>query len=292
VAWFSFTDASGESFAFRLTDADRIAEARAILSDNELAATHVGGEVVSAPAVGNTGWSFHLDPGTIFFFEMSTEVGDSTMRYIERHLSEVGGAFLPGSIWTGWSSRLTAELHVIRGDESANSLNGTEADDLVFAGAGDDRFGPSPGDDRFAGGDGNDTALGGRGDDKLDAGSGNDRLSGGAGADTLVAGLGRDVLSGGGGADLFVLGRPTPGTLTVINGFDTAQSGEHIQIGRDWLSGLADSDGDGRIGRPDFLAAIEITANGLIYESHAGGELMLRGLTIDQLSAGDIWVIG
>lgn len=32
------------------------------------------------------------------------------MTYVEKHLSDVGGAFLPGNAWCPWSSRLIAEV--------------------------------------------------------------------------------------------------------------------------------------------------------------------------------------
>lgn len=291
MAWFSFTDASGESFAFRLTDADRIAEARNILTNPSFAATHVGGEVVSAPQRGNVGWNFHVDSDSVFFFEVSTEVGDSTMRYIAQHLDEVGGAFLPGSIWTGWSSRLTAELHVINGSADADAVRGTAKDDLVFAGAGDDVIGPSRGNDSIVCGTGNDIARGGKGDDMLDAGSGNDRLWGGTGRDVLVAGQGRDVLTGGAGGDLFIATGPDRAARTVITDFDPDQAGEHIQLSRDWLDGLTGSNGGGNITRASLLAAFQSADGNLIYESAAGAVLILRGLTIDSLAAGDFWLV-
>lgn len=291
MAWFSFTDASGESFAFRLTDADRIAEARNILTNPSFAASHIGGEVVSAPEPGNVGWNFNLDPDSVFFFEVSTEVGDSTMRYIAQHLDEVGGAFLPGSIWTGWSSRLTAELHVIRGSADADGLTGGARDDLVFAGAGDDVLGPSIGNDSFVCGTGSDIARGGEGDDKIDAGSGKDRLWGGAGRDTLVAGEGHDVLTGGTGGDLFIAARPDRAARTVVTDFDPDQSGEHVQLSRGWLDGLADGNGDGHVTRADLAGAFQLIDGSLIFESAGGATLILRGLTIDSLTAGDFWLV-
>ncbi len=285
MAWFSFTDVTGESFAFRLTDADRIAEARNILTNPDFAATHVGGEVVSAPQRGNIGWAFHLAPDSVFFFELSTEVGDATMRYIAQHLDEVGGAFLPGSVWTGWSTRLTAELHVTRGSADAETLAGTTKDDLVLAGAGDDVLGPSTGNDQLVCGMGGDLARGGQGSDKIDAGSGDDRLFGGSGEDTLVAGSGRDVLTGGEGGDLFILAGPDGPGRTVITDFDPAQRGEHIQLSRGWLPSAHAS-------RAEFIAAFQAEGGNLVYEAADGATLILRGLTAGELSPGDLWIIG
>jgi hypothetical protein len=41
---------------------------------------------------------------------MSIEVCDAATSYVEEHLAEVGGAFLPGRRWCPWSSRVIAEV--------------------------------------------------------------------------------------------------------------------------------------------------------------------------------------
>ena len=65
---------------------------------------------MKAPAVYNVPWNFHLDPGSISFFEIAAEVCDSTTLLVENHLADVGGAFLPKSYWCPWSSRLLREV--------------------------------------------------------------------------------------------------------------------------------------------------------------------------------------
>jgi hypothetical protein len=42
-------------------------------------------------------WSFHYDPDSISFFSFATEVCDASIEYVEEHLDEVGGSFLPGN---------------------------------------------------------------------------------------------------------------------------------------------------------------------------------------------------
>ncbi|WP_433227073.1 hypothetical protein [Microtetraspora malaysiensis] len=37
-------------------------------------------------------------------------VCDATIPYVEDHLDEAGGAFLPGLVWCPWSSRLVREV--------------------------------------------------------------------------------------------------------------------------------------------------------------------------------------
>lgn len=113
-AYFVFeqTSPKGElnEFVFRLDDQAKIAEARRILATGEQLRVHVQGTVIGRPAEYNPGWSFHLDPKTIGFFEMQIEVCDANATYVEEHLDEVGGSFLPKRFWCPWSSRLSREV--------------------------------------------------------------------------------------------------------------------------------------------------------------------------------------
>jgi hypothetical protein len=70
----------------------------------------VTGLVVAEAVPYNKPWSFHLDPTSISFAEMSIEVCDAATTYVEEHLAEVGGAFLPGRRWCPWSSRVIEEV--------------------------------------------------------------------------------------------------------------------------------------------------------------------------------------
>jgi hypothetical protein len=108
---FAVSDgAAKETFFIRLTDPARIAEARAIVSGKETTRVAVAGVVVTKPAAYNQPWHFHLAPESISFFEQAIEVCDATTSYVEAHLDEVGGAFLPGNNWCPWSSRVIREL--------------------------------------------------------------------------------------------------------------------------------------------------------------------------------------
>src|SRR5687767_1721533 len=88
-----------DTFVFKLTDPERIQEARDILSGKEKGKMHVGGIVVTKPAPYNSPWHYHLEPESISFFEFSIEVCDASIAYVEAHLAEVGGSFLPGNRW-------------------------------------------------------------------------------------------------------------------------------------------------------------------------------------------------
>ncbi len=110
-AYFALTTAdNAPEFIFKLTDEDRIAEARRILSGEEKNKIHVHGRLSRSKAPYNPRWNFYLKPETINFFEVAIEVCDATTEYVEDHLDEAGGAFLPGLHWCPWSSRLTREI--------------------------------------------------------------------------------------------------------------------------------------------------------------------------------------
>ncbi|HJT14390.1 MAG TPA: hypothetical protein VJ790_17345 [Dongiaceae bacterium] len=98
-----------DTFVIALTDPATIAEARAMASE-EAPSKHVTGLVVAEAVPYNAPWSFHLDPASISFAEMSIEVCDAATSYVEEHLAEVGDAFLPGRRWCPWSSRVVGEI--------------------------------------------------------------------------------------------------------------------------------------------------------------------------------------
>lgn len=91
------------------------------------------------------------------------------------------------------------------GNASANGFTGLAGDDLLDGGSdGDDILYAGPGDDIIISRFGDDDLSGGDGDDVMSAGAGNDRLRGGDGADVLTGGAGDDELFGGGGIDKIV----------------------------------------------------------------------------------------
>ncbi|RKG93851.1 BP74-related protein [Corallococcus terminator] len=109
---FVFTQPSspGAEFVIELTDESTISHARRILAGEEKNEVHVHGRIIKRTAPYNPKFSFHIDPSTIRFFAMAIEVCDANMMYVEDHLDEAGGAFLPGSHWCPWDSKLTREL--------------------------------------------------------------------------------------------------------------------------------------------------------------------------------------
>jgi len=97
------------TFVMRLTDPVKI-HARDILAGEKSDSPHVTGTIVQAPACYSQPWSFHLDSVSISFFDLATEVCDASITYVEQHLAEVGGAFLPGNTWCPWGSKLVQEI--------------------------------------------------------------------------------------------------------------------------------------------------------------------------------------
>ncbi len=98
-AYFKIAGATeADTFVIALADPALIAEARAQAAGED-PVKHVTGLVVAEAAPYNAPWSFHLDPASITFAEMSIEVCDAATSYVEEHLAEVGGAFLPGGRW-------------------------------------------------------------------------------------------------------------------------------------------------------------------------------------------------
>jgi len=103
-------DGVHRTFVIELTDAKLVKQARAIAQGNETVRVHVIGKIVKEPRTYNKPWSWHLDPGSIEFFENSTEVCDSSVLFVEEHLAEVGGDFLPHGVWCPWKSRVIEEV--------------------------------------------------------------------------------------------------------------------------------------------------------------------------------------
>lgn len=84
--------------------------------------------------------------------------------------------------------RYTGEEHIVMG--------GTENNDRLRAGAGDDTIWGDGGDDRIEGGAGNDSINGGDGNDRITDSSGDDNIKGGDGHDFINGGAGFNLILG------------------------------------------------------------------------------------------------
>ncbi len=88
------------------------------------------------------------------------------------------------------------------GNNVANTINGTNQNDVVFAFGGDDLISTGAGNDFVFAGAGSDQIFAGDGSDWVFAGTGNDFAAGGNGNDFLYGEAGNDVLDGGRGSDI------------------------------------------------------------------------------------------
>jgi uncharacterized protein (TIGR03437 family) len=98
------------TFVIRVADPVKIQHARDVLAGKSNDSLHVIGTVVQAPACYNQPLSFHMDSASVSFFDFATEVCDASVTYVEQHLAEAGGAFLPGNTWCPWGSKLVREI--------------------------------------------------------------------------------------------------------------------------------------------------------------------------------------
>lgn len=109
-AYFTVNDGQSlRNFIIRLDDPVKISQARDQIAGRS-PKKHITGIIITRPVDYNPNYSFHYDPDTIEFFESATEVCDSTFNYVEDHLDEVGGAFLPGGRLCPFLSALLLEV--------------------------------------------------------------------------------------------------------------------------------------------------------------------------------------
>ncbi|MFG1945766.1 calmodulin-binding protein [Nonomuraea sp. NPDC048826] len=111
AAYFVMTDITREEFVVKLTDPAKIQHARDLVNGETTDQPHVVGRILKRQADYNPRWSYHLNADTVGFFDAFIEVCDATIPYVEDHLDEAGGAFLPGLVWCGWTTRLVREIN-------------------------------------------------------------------------------------------------------------------------------------------------------------------------------------
>ena len=110
-AVFMFDDPPGTAtYCVQLTDPKQIEHARGLIAGTVKDAPHIQGKIIKSRAPYNQQWHSQIDPATASFFSNAMEVCDATIPYLEDHLSEACGAFLPGCAWCPWASRLLQEV--------------------------------------------------------------------------------------------------------------------------------------------------------------------------------------
>jgi hypothetical protein len=102
-AYFVFkTDPAPETFVIKLTDPQKIQQARDILATGTR--KMVAGTIIKQPVYYNSPWSYHLDPKTISFLDFAVELCDASIRYLEDNRDTA----FPD--WCPWSSQLFKEI--------------------------------------------------------------------------------------------------------------------------------------------------------------------------------------
>ena len=102
-AYFVFrTDSHPETFVIKLTDPQKIQQARDILATG--ARKIVSGTIIKQPVYYNSPWSYHMDPKSIGFVDFAIELCDAAIRYLEDNRDTA----YPD--WCPWGSQLLREI--------------------------------------------------------------------------------------------------------------------------------------------------------------------------------------
>ncbi|MEG4583048.1 calcium-binding protein [Microcoleus sp. MON1_C5] len=134
-------------------------------------------------------------------------IGDNTSEFIQLTPGDLTNFSLGAWALDGDDTVDGSEAsELILGNEGEDVLRGFVGNDSVFGGKGKDGLYGHEGNDCLSGGLDADLIYGRAGDDILFGGRGNDLLDGQEGNNTLVGGLGRDYLICGLGNNLCVLG--------------------------------------------------------------------------------------
>lgn len=119
-------------------------------------------------------------------------------------------------------------MAIIFGTTSADTRNGTSANDTIYGWANGGNTSSTSGNDTLNGAGGNDSLNGGTGNDSLNGAAGNDTLNGATDNDTLNGGLGNDTYIVDGTADVITGEGPNGGTDTVLSSV-TWRLGDYLQ---------------------------------------------------------------
>jgi len=176
---------------------------------------------------------------------------------------------------------------VLVGGAGADRIKGGAGDDQISGGAGDDRLDGGEGADQISGGAGNDRIKGGAGDDVISGGDGNDQIDGGEGADQISGGAGDDRIKGGSGDDV-IFGGDGNDQIDGGEGADQISGGagdDRIKggSGDDVISG---GDGNDRIDGGEGNDTIDGGAGDDRIDGDSGNDLIFGGDGNDQLEGG------
>ena len=138
---------------------------------------------------------------------------------------------------SGVGANLGGVRLALNGDNGNDTIIGSNGDDSIQGGLGNDAINGQGGNDQIIGADGSDTLAGGLGNDTINGGNGNDFLTGQAGDDDITGGAGNDTLRGFEGNDT-LQGQAGNDVLNGMDGDDSILGG----TGLDAISGGAGDD--------------------------------------------------
>lgn len=198
---------------------------RSLTSDNQYfdgAYIHLDGIIPSMPEDVVNGVSSLLIPLSASFDFLSlvgVNAEEIYSDFVSKIISEVvvpdTAPFGPGK--THWlkSTATDLEYQWLSTNQERQTLTGTDLDDNLIGGVGDDTI---------SGGGGNDKLYGGDGDDTLDGGEGDDEIYGGDGDDIIYTSPGNDIYDGGDGIDTvvtnFISSTPTAGDRSSLRNIE------------------------------------------------------------------------
>ncbi|MFO0913456.1 MAG: calcium-binding protein [Pirellulales bacterium] len=167
----------------------------------------------------------------------------------------------------------------IDGGGGDDEIVGTDSDDLLFGGTGNNLINSGKGNDRINTGDGNDVIFGGIGDDQIETGDGDDEIDGGDGDDLLFGGTGNNQINAGKGNDRINTG---DGNDVIFGGQDDDQVD----------SGNGDDEIDAGDGDDIIFGG---TGNNLVnagkgndrINTRDGNDVIFGGLDDDQIDSGN-----
>ncbi len=151
----------------------------------------------------------------IGFVEKSVTLSGMTLEQVTGRNEPVNISF-----WNGCVLIVGDDAPTDTGDQTDNSLVGSDSRDMLLGLGGNDVLSGRIGNDFLDGGSGNDTLYGDSDDDKLYGGAGDDKLDGGSGSDLMVGGTGHDTYEVDSSSDIVV--ETIPGTAT--GGIDTVRT--------------------------------------------------------------------
>lgn len=192
-----------------------------------------------------------------------------------------------------WGTGSRGDGNTVHGTDCQDWLQGWDEDDVLYGYGGNDSLYANAGDDRLYGHEDDDTLNGGRGSDVLVGGSGDDDLNGGRGDDTLDGGRGDDTLKGGRGDDRFWYAN-YPLQQNGNDEITDFKPGEDVimlrggtvnQVGGEVFIGFTGFD---RAGNP-VDSALSASGSDTILDlsTHGGGQIRLKGIAPEDLSADD-----